>query len=165
MMVFGPRIRGPSPVSGGAMHDKKKSPAFPFPNAYFFRGGRASNDLLCVCVSWVFIQWTVAHCAVLLGCPGETTRIGPRGWEYARGSSIIPRPAACALCVAGLLLGVNVPDHIVGETVDAVAGALGHLGEALGLGLVLESIAGEVDAWGLSVYGVGKVLQCHIPER
>ena len=63
-----------------------------------------------------------------------------------RGGSIFPRPLARALCVAGLLLGVNVPDHIVGETVHSVAGALGHLGEAFGLGLVLESIAGKVNA-------------------
>ena len=51
------------------------------------------------------------------------------------------------LCVSGLLLGINVPDHVVGQTVHPIAGSLGHLGEALSLGLVLESIAWEVDAW------------------
>lgn len=50
--------------------------------------------------------------------------------------------------VAGLLVRVNVPDNIVGQTNDLVAGTLGHLGEALGFGLVLESVCGEVDTYG-----------------
>lgn len=54
-----------------------------------------------------------------------------------------------SLCVATLLLGVDVPDDVVGKTNDLVAGALGHLGETFGLGLVLESVAREVDAYGL----------------
>lgn len=49
--------------------------------------------------------------------------------------------------VAGLLVGVDVPDHVVGQTDNLVAGALGHLGESLGLGLVLEGIRGEVDTY------------------
>lgn len=39
-----------------------------------------------------------------------------------------------------------MPDNVVGQTIDAIAGALGHFGEAFGLGLVLESVAWEVDA-------------------
>lgn len=50
--------------------------------------------------------------------------------------------------VAGLLVGVNVPNNVVGQANDLVAGTLGHLGEALGFGLVLESVRGEVDACG-----------------
>ena len=44
-----------------------------------------------------------------------------------------------------LLFGIDVPDDVVGETDDLVTGSLGHLGKTLGLGLVLESVAGEVD--------------------
>ena len=40
-----------------------------------------------------------------------------------------------------------MPDHVVGQTKDAVAGALGHLGEAFCLGLVLEGVAWKVDAY------------------
>lgn len=47
--------------------------------------------------------------------------------------------------VARLLVRVNVPDHVVGQTNDLVASTLGHLGEALGFGLVLEGVCGEVD--------------------
>lgn len=47
--------------------------------------------------------------------------------------------------VSRLLFRVDVPDHVVGQTNDLVAGTLGHLGEALGLGLILESVGGEVD--------------------
>lgn len=46
--------------------------------------------------------------------------------------------------IPGLLLGVNVPDYVVREANDLVAGPLGHLGKALGLSLVLKRIAGEV---------------------
>lgn len=62
-------------------------------------------------------------------------------------------PFIDSLCVATLLLGVDVPDNVVGETNDLVTGALGHLGETLGLGLVLESVAGEVDAYGCLLAG------------
>ena len=48
--------------------------------------------------------------------------------------------------IARLLLGVDVPDDVVRQSHDLVPGSLGHLGEALRLGLVLEGIAGEVDA-------------------
>ena len=50
-------------------------------------------------------------------------------------------------CISGFLLGVNVPDDVVLEPVDAIAGALGHLGEAFGLGLVFECVTGEIDAY------------------
>ena len=50
------------------------------------------------------------------------------------------------LCVARFLLGVNVPDDVVGQAKDAVAGPLGHLRKAFGVGLVLEGVSGEVDA-------------------
>lgn len=49
--------------------------------------------------------------------------------------------------VAGLLVRVDVPDHVVGQTNDLVAGTLGHFSEALSLGLVLERVGGEVDAY------------------
>ena len=40
-----------------------------------------------------------------------------------------------------------MPDNIVGQTVDLVACAPGHLGETFGLGLVFEGVGGEVDAY------------------
>lgn len=49
-------------------------------------------------------------------------------------------------CVSGLLLSVNVPYDVVGQTDDTVTGALGHLGKALCLGLVLEGVTREVDS-------------------
>lgn len=49
--------------------------------------------------------------------------------------------------LARFLVRVDVPDDVVGEADDFVFCALGHLGEALCLGLVLECVAGEVDAW------------------
>lgn len=39
-----------------------------------------------------------------------------------------------------------MPNDVVGQTNDLVAGTLGHLGETLGFGLVLEGVRGEVDA-------------------
>lgn len=50
------------------------------------------------------------------------------------------------LRIARLLLRVNMPYNIVWKTIDAVSGALGHFRKALGFGLVLEGVAGEVDA-------------------
>lgn len=41
---------------------------------------------------------------------------------------------------------ITYPDNIVGQPINFVSSSLGHLSETLGLGLVLESIAGEVDA-------------------
>lgn len=51
------------------------------------------------------------------------------------------------LCVSALLGRVNVPDNIVGETIDSVACSLGHFGKSFGLGLILEGISREVDAY------------------
>ena len=48
--------------------------------------------------------------------------------------------------IALLLLGVNVPDNIVGQADHLIPRALGHLCKALGLGLVLEGVARKVDA-------------------
>ena len=46
-----------------------------------------------------------------------------------------------------LLLGIDMPDDIVGQAVDAVAGPLGHFREPFRLRLVLECVAGEIDAY------------------
>lgn len=43
-------------------------------------------------------------------------------------------------------MGIHVPYNIVGEAVNFVACSLGHFGEPFGLGLILEGVAGEVDA-------------------
>lgn len=50
------------------------------------------------------------------------------------------------LGIAALLFGVDMPNNVVGKTVDLVPGTLGHFSKSLGLGLVLKGIAGEVDA-------------------
>jgi hypothetical protein len=49
------------------------------------------------------------------------------------------------------LFGIDVPDNIVWQTIDAVASPLGHLGKALGLGLVFKGVAGKVDAGAMHV--------------
>jgi hypothetical protein len=64
--------------------------------------------------------------------------------RYAEG---IKKTDADGLFVAALLLGVDMPNNVVGEAVDAVTRTLGHLGKTFGLGLVLEGVAGEVDPW------------------
>lgn len=51
-----------------------------------------------------------------------------------------------SLSVAGFLFGVDMPNNVIGKTVDFVAGTFGHFSKSLCLGLVLKSIAGEVDA-------------------
>ncbi len=48
--------------------------------------------------------------------------------------------------VASLLVGIDVPDHVIGQAEDLVSCPLGHLGEAFRFGLVLECVAGEVDS-------------------
>jgi hypothetical protein len=48
--------------------------------------------------------------------------------------------------VALRLFGIDMPDDIVWQTIDTVSSTFGHLREAFGLGLILEWIAGEVDA-------------------
>lgn len=42
--------------------------------------------------------------------------------------------------VARLFVRIDVPDNIVGQTNNLVSSALGHLGKALGFGLVLECV-------------------------
>ena len=59
------------------------------------------------------------------------------------------RPAVSG--IAGLLVRIDVPDDVVGQSVDAVAGPLGHFGEALGLGLVLECVGREVDTGAVNI--------------
>lgn len=44
-----------------------------------------------------------------------------------------------------------MPHDVVGQSDHLVAGTLSHLGESLGLGLVLEGIRGEVDAGSVNV--------------
>jgi hypothetical protein len=51
------------------------------------------------------------------------------------------------LCVATLLLRVNMPDHIIWQAVDFVAGPLSHLCETFSLCLVLKGIARKVNAY------------------
>lgn len=51
------------------------------------------------------------------------------------------------LRISTLLLGINMPNDVVGQTVDAIACALSHLRETLSLGLVLKGVAREVDAY------------------
>jgi hypothetical protein len=48
--------------------------------------------------------------------------------------------------VAWLLLRIDMPDDVVRKTDDLVACSLGHLSETLGLGLVFECVAWEVNA-------------------
>jgi hypothetical protein len=60
-------------------------------------------------------------------------------------------PTDDKLSIAGLLVGIDMPDDIVGQPVDAVARALCHFGEPLRLGLVLKSVAGEIDAGAVDV--------------
>jgi hypothetical protein len=48
--------------------------------------------------------------------------------------------------VARLLLRVDVPDDVVGETVYAVSRSFGHLCKTLGFGLVFEGVAWEIYA-------------------
>jgi hypothetical protein len=51
-----------------------------------------------------------------------------------------------------LLLGrIDMPDHVVWQSIHTIASALGHLCEALSLSLVLESVTGEVDAGAMDV--------------
>jgi hypothetical protein len=38
-----------------------------------------------------------------------------------------------------------MPDDIVRQAIDAIAGSLGHFREALCFGLVFEGVAGEID--------------------
>lgn len=49
------------------------------------------------------------------------------------------------LCVSRLLFGVDMPYDVVGKANHFVSCSLGHLGEALRFGLVLERVTREVD--------------------
>jgi len=49
--------------------------------------------------------------------------------------------------VTWLLVCVDVPDYIIGKSVNTIAGALGHLCEAFSFGLVLEGVARKVDTY------------------
>lgn len=53
--------------------------------------------------------------------------------------------------VARLLIRVDVPHDVVGQTDDLVAGTLRHLGESFGLGLVLKRVRGEIDTGPVNV--------------
>lgn len=53
--------------------------------------------------------------------------------------------------IACLLISVDVPHYVVGETNDLVSCPPGHLGKAFCLSLVLKGVAREVDAY----YGGG----------
>lgn len=55
------------------------------------------------------------------------------------------------LRVPWFLVRVDVPDDVVGQTVDAVACALCHFGEPFRLGLVLKGVAGEIDARAMNI--------------
>jgi len=50
------------------------------------------------------------------------------------------------LCVAALLLGVDMPNDVVGQADDLVTRPLGHLSEAFGFRLVFKGIGGEVNS-------------------
>jgi len=57
------------------------------------------------------------------------------------------------LGIARFLFRVDVPYNVVWQPNDFVTGALGHLGEALSLSLVLEGISGKVDSYQSSAGG------------
>jgi hypothetical protein len=55
-------------------------------------------------------------------------------------------PISAALSVARLLVGVSVPNNVVGQAEHLLACTSGHLCEAFRLGLVLEGVRGEINA-------------------
>lgn len=78
--------------------------------------------------------------------------IKPRSQQKTFMSSVIPGEAKIQMhpvqhsCVTGFLVCVDVPNHIVGQTVDLVSSSFGHLCESFCLCLVLKGICWEVDA-------------------
>jgi len=50
-----------------------------------------------------------------------------------------------SLNVTRLLIGVDMPNHVVGKANNLVPSALGHASEPFRFGLVFESIGGEID--------------------
>jgi hypothetical protein len=53
---------------------------------------------------------------------------------------------AWLLRIARFLVSINVPDDIIGQAINTITSALGHLGKAFSLGLILKGVAREVDA-------------------
>lgn len=51
-----------------------------------------------------------------------------------------------SLCIAALFFRVDMPNNVIGETVDFIASTLGHFGESFSFGLIFESVARKVDA-------------------
>lgn len=73
---------------------------------------------------------------------------GVRKGREARNSCLVRLAIAQ---VARLLVSVDVPDDVVGQSDDLVAGTLSHLGESFCFGLVLKGIRGEVDAGSVDI--------------
>jgi len=51
------------------------------------------------------------------------------------------------LCIPALFLCINMPDDVIWQAIDTVAGPLGHFGKSLCLCLVLKGVAGKVDSY------------------
>lgn len=49
--------------------------------------------------------------------------------------------------VTRLFIGIDMPDHVVWQTVHLIPSFLRHAGKTFGFSLVFESIGREVDAW------------------
>ena len=73
------------------------------------------------------------------GVFGKRARLGVEGCRRFRGGR--------HLCVARLLLGVDVPYDVVGKADHFVSCPLSHFGKPFRLGLVLECIAREINSW------------------
>lgn len=50
-----------------------------------------------------------------------------------------------------LFRSIKMPDYVVWETVDAVAGDFCEFGESFGFDLVVDGFEGEIDAWVVSL--------------
>lgn len=120
----------------------------------------------------VTMQSTIGSCSfVRLTSRWMTENDGERStWTVVASFSMIDSRLHRLVClavsqVAGLLVGVNMPDHVVGQSNDLIPGALGHLGESLGLGLVLEGVCGEVDTCNSQTLDIGLQQTRDIPVR
>ncbi len=71
--------------------------------------------------------------------------------ENICGKVVSERTCSIQLGVTGFLFCVDMPDDVVGETDHFVACSFSHLGESFCLGLILERIAWEVDAYGIQL--------------
>ena len=49
--------------------------------------------------------------------------------------------------VAGFLIGINMPDHIVRQADNLVASTLRHASKSLSFGLIFESVCGEINSY------------------